>query len=383
MAKHGTEIGWTHVPGYIGETWNPQVGCSKKSAACDSCYAIDVAAHPRLTRLPRYQGLTVLQQGGRHNWARDAEGKPIIRAVPDVLDKPLRTKRPTAYFVGSMTDLFHENADRNWTAAIFGVMAACPQHIFMLLTKRPDVAHGWFKWVDKREKDGLSVFPDDTPAWRIRQLFNSCLSRNGGSVGKAPIHDGPWPLPNVWIGTTCEDQQRAEERIPWLIEIPAVVRYISYEPALGPVDFTRLTMVKPEPPHGPGAYLNALTGHVEGPDDMLDTKVNWIIAGGESGTRARPSHPEWFRSVRDQCTAAEVPFFMKQWGEWLPVAAPHVKTPDDCRMLIWPDGTTKPATWAEAMETCGPVWAVERVGKKRAGRHLDGVEWSQFPEARP
>ena len=207
----------------------------------------------------------------------------------------------------------------------FAVMASAQQHTFIVLTKRPE-----------RMREYL-----------IEMDFNL-------------------PLPNVWLGVSVEDQATADERIPVLLNTPAAKRVVSYEPALGPVDFRRyLPLLGERCPHD-GAWCHhdcvfecwrkdgGLT--LSAPDPFID----WIIMGGESGPKARPMHPDWARSVRDQCKEAGVPFFFKQNGEFLC---------DESNPMSCGDGS-------------GGCFVFRRVGKAKAGRLLDGVEHNEIPEAR-
>ncbi len=221
-----------------------------------------------------------------------------------------------------MSDLFHEKTPQPWQIAIFEVMAQCPQHAFQILTKRPA------EMLKFMEMTNLRV-PEE-------------IARG--------IH--VWPLPNVWLGVSVEDQKTADERIPLLLQTPAAVRWVSYEPALGPVDFTYgLSQCHNFTPYK-GDYGAAL----------VTRGIDWMVAGGESGPGARPSHPYWFRTVRDQCLRAVVPFFFKQWGEWIPVSQ-HVQT-GDARLHR--------GTFRDGVHFI-------RLGKKYAGHLLDGREWREFP----
>jgi protein gp37 len=188
-----------------------------------------------------------------------------------------------------------------------------------------------------------------------------------------------WPLPNVWLGVSCEDQERADERIPDLLATPAAVRFVSAEPLLGPIDFTDIA-------NDGDTYLDALRGHSaeECADPITDDcwragipKLDWIIVGGESGTKARPMHPDWARSIRDQCEGAGVPFFFKQHGQWVPLHA--YQGGEGPRMVIDASGRNVTGTIAAQDHTCAMVY---RVGKKRAGRLLDGREHNDMPELR-
>ena len=265
MGDH-TGIEWTDA------TWNPIRGCSRVSEGCRHCYAERVAARFSGPGLP-YEGLAVMRDG-EPRWT----GK--TQMIWKHLEDPLRWRRPRRIFVNSMSDLFHEDLAPDWIGRIFAIMAAAPQHTFQILTKRPRRMHGFV------------AGPSSDP--------------KAANIG--------WPLPNVWLGVSAENQATADERIPLLLETPAAVRFVSAEPLLGAIDLDV---------HGP--------------------ELDWLIVGGESGPGARPMQPEWARSLRDQCVDAGVAFFFKQWGE-------H----DELGL---------------------------RVGKKRAGRLLDGREWNEFPHA--
>jgi protein gp37 len=204
----------------------------------------------------------------------------------EMLLSPLRWRRPRMIFVCSMTDLFADFVPDEWIDRMFSIMTRCPQHKFQVLTKRCE-----------RMRRYLSI-ADDAEAWRVH------LSVQLDVLGAGYIEqqDWKWPLPNLWVGVSSEDQRRADERIPDLLATPAAVRFVSYEPALGPINLhsarcreTGSCSVRP-------ACLGGL---------------DWFICGGESGPRARPMHPSWVRAARDQCVAANVSFFMKQWGEWV------------------------------------------------------------------
>lgn len=298
-----TKIEWaTH-------TWNPVTGCTKVSAGCKNCYAERM----------------VERFGGKiHGYGDDGEDAPFghVMLHHSRLDEPLRWRNPRRVFVCSMSDLFHEAVPNSFRHAVFATMAECRAHTFMVLTKRPErMARMLADWV----QSGL-------------------ILRSGfGAV-----------VPNVWLGVSVEDQATADERIPLLLETPAAVRFVSYEPALGPVDFTAIEV-------GNGDAFCPMS-HNEDGDELCHPGIDWLICGGESGPGARPMHPDWARSARDQCQAAGVPFFFKQWGEWAPDAALDAERGDRSRSV-----------------TVGGTW-MTRFGKKRAGRLLDGREWSEVPE---
>lgn len=290
-----TGISWTDA------TWNPLRGCSKVSAGCKNCYAEKVAA--------RFSGPGQPYEGT----IRDGRWNGQNRLVPEMLAQPLKWKRSRRIFVNSMSDLFHEGVPFEYIAAVFGVMAACPQHTFQALTKRPARALEFFKWL---VAGGESGFP----------LASICVANAGASFG-CYLPDAAncvsWPLPNVHLGVSVEDQETADARIPLLLQCPAAVRFVSYEPALGPVDFTRIPYrgfdddiehFNPLRDGAPRAY---------GSDPSK--KLHWIIVGGESGPGARPFDVAWARSTIAQCKAAGVACFVKQMGA-------HVYDP---RLSLW------------------------------------------------
>ena len=268
--KHG--IGWLNIPGYIPQTWNPIVGCSKISAGCQNCYAEKMAARLSRMDVDQYHGVLDAPTASAAEW----NGKTAL--VESAIEKPLYWKKPRAIFVGSMTDLFHENTPDEWIDRVFAIAALCPQHIFIILTKRADRMNLYFNG-----------------EWRSA-VVGVELERISDEV--IDLADIPWPLPNVWLGVTAEDQEMADRRIPHLLRTPAAVRVVSCEPSLGPVDLRSAlstVVLSSMPPRA--------TQHLD-----------WVICGGESGPGARAMSPEWVRFLRDQCADAAVPFFFKQWG---------------------------------------------------------------------
>jgi protein gp37 len=245
-----TKIEWTSA------TWNPTTGCDRVSSGCDHCYALTLARRLKAAGNPRYQ----------------VDGDPR-RSGPgfgltlhwDKIDQPLRWRRPRFVFVDSMSDLFHADVPTEFIERVFEIMARAPQHRFQILTKRPG---------------------------RMASVLRRVCSD---------------PLPNVWLGTSVENQHWAKIRIPKLLEAPAAVRFLSCEPLLGPLDIT--TWLQPR--DGIGREASGTNGL---------RSIDWVILGGESGPRHRPILPDWARSIRDQCEAAAVPFFFKQWGGRTPKA---------------------------------------------------------------
>lgn len=273
-----TSIEWVRGPdGSKGHSWNMLGGCSRHSPGCDNCYAM-LFEHRFSGEGQRSAGLTIYREGGKRPGV-DWSGQ--IAFMPERLAIPLRRRRPTMYFPCSTSDLFHVKVRDEWIAAVFGVMAATP-HTYQILTKRAGRLPEWFAWAHKRGDDGLTMFPHDPLDWRIRQLLSVSARRY-----EAPTenHGGPWPLPNVWLGVSAEDQATADYRWDALSRTPAAVRTISMEPMLGPISISHWKTV---------------------PD--------WIIVGGEAGRRPRPFHIEWAHRLRDECAARGVRFFLKQFG---------------------------------------------------------------------
>lgn len=267
-----SRIEWTDA------TWNPIRGCSVVSPGCVNCYAMKHAWRFNGPGQP-YEGLTKMGAKGPI-WI----GK--VSPVPKVFDQPIRWRKPRMVFVNSMSDLFHESVPDELIAAIFGIMAGSPRHTFQVLTKRPQRALEWFRWVGSHRGHDYTADP-----W---------LAITGAApvmVGLSFHTVGPWPLPNVWLGVSVEDQQRADERVPVLLEIPAAVRWVSAEPLLGPVALDAVRS-------SGGVLFNSLKG------------VDWVVVGGESGVGARPMDVEWVRSIQAQCRGSRVPVFVKQLGRY-------------------------------------------------------------------
>lgn len=287
--------------------------------------------------------------------------------VPEKLAEPLRWTRPSMVFVNSMSDLFHEDVPFQFIADVFAVMACTTRHTYQVLTKRPARMLRFFSWLNE-ERDGfghpirvdsLRMWPQWVPANGKRAGYDNC---------------GPaWPLENVWLGVTVENQAAADERIPLLMRSPAAVRWVSMEPLLGDVNLSRWLDIIQYEDDAPWGRRNI--GHLH---DMLD----WVVVGGESGHNARPMHPDWPRKLRDQCAAAGVPFLFKQWGEW----APHqARAGGDERgdlrrgRVRYIQGTEREP---DGRFIKGDA-AVARVGKKAAGRLLDGVQHDGYPIETP
>ncbi|RJP45483.1 phage Gp37/Gp68 family protein [Candidatus Parcubacteria bacterium] len=329
-----TKIEWASAGLSKGETWNPirarnartgKTGwfCEKVSPACENCYA------ERLNMKPGTTGGTGLPYKPGHRQNGDVE----VYLDKKTLLAPLKWRAPRGVFVCSMTDIFGDWVPDEWLDRIFAVMALCPQHRFLLLTKRPERMRDY---IGARAGDWMIVLPEAFPPGALPITKHQVIARIGVTTPEHralyDVEAARWPLPNVWLGVTAEDQPRADERIPELLATPAAVRFVSVEPLLGAIDFNALAE---------GAEnLNALTGLRENPfSDIvtrrIGTKLDWIICGGESGHNARPMHPDWARSLRDQCKAAGVAFFMKQMSG--KTKAERSAIPDDMQIKEFPD----------------------------------------------
>lgn len=390
-----TKIEWTDA------TWNPITGCSIVSPGCTNCYAMKLAG-TRLRNHPSRKGLT-----------RETKAGPVwtgeVRFNPQWLDEPLRWKKPRMIFVCAHGDLFAEGVPDEWIDQVFGVMSQAPQHTFQVLTKRPERMRSYLTrpQLEHHLVSALVRFPPTFPL----------------------PEPGRWPhlpLPNVWLGTSVEDQPRADERIPTLLDTPAAVRWISAEPLLGPLDLDKSI--------GGTRWIGGQRGcdgrhqhagragdvvhgilHETDPnaphhhhDDRCNRGLDWVVVGGESGSGAKPMHPAWARLIRDQCAAASVAFNFKQHGAWAPVnhmtdeeidacyrsrrkakpgedqAAIDESYGRDCIVdltILHSDGRRHDLLSPLAF-TDRQAMTMMHVGKKEAGRRLDGIEHNGFPEPR-
>ena len=325
-----SKIEWTE------QTWNPIVGCSIVSPGCTNCYAMKMAARiEAMGNQPRYAG-TTKKVNGSAVWT----GR-LAQAPESVLFAPLKRKKPTSYFVNSMGDLFHEDVPDEWIDQVFAVMALCPQHTFQVLTKRAERMRDYLRG-DRQNvvawEPVARVMSAWHPHWKAEDI-------TGPHRARAIAAGTTWPLPNVWLGVSAERQQETDERIPFLIETPAAVRFVSAEPLLGPIDLIgTFARYQDTPGRRPAVGLGKQL-------------IDWVIVGGESGPGARPMHPDWARGLRDQCTSAGIAFFFKQWGE-------HGRVGDQAGLDHLPQD-------ADLLTRCG---------KKAAGRLLDGVEHNTLPE---
>jgi protein gp37 len=295
-----SKIEWTDA------TWNPVRGCTKISPGCAHCYAETLAE--------RFRGV----KGHPYEQGFD------LRLVPEKLMEPLKWKKPRRVFVNSMSDLFHDGVPDEYIDKVFAVMALCPQHTFQVLTKRAE-----------RMMDYCSQ------VHRISQVVaNGYLPLN---LPSPPFPGREWylPLANVLLGVSVEDQKRADERIPLLLQTPAAVRFLSCEPLLGPLKINPL-FIRP----------------IEGTSQHGQRFIDWVIVGGESGSGARPFVMDWGISIIKQCRAAGVAVFMKQVGSnpciregvsargittsvWGPISNPKggdpAEWPEDLRVREFPN----------------------------------------------
>jgi len=351
-----SKIEWTD------HTFNPWWGCWPVSAGCRNCYAAALAKRtgygycfgvndvnmetaathslPAGTYLCNGDGETIhmRREFGNNHWQEPHKWNAAAE----------KAGKPALVFCGSMCDVFEplpgldKQRERLWD-----MIEDTPWLRWLLLTKRPE-----------------RVFPEAAESW---------------------LQGDDWWPKNVAIGTTIENQQVAEERLLHLTRIPAAMRFVSCEPLLGPVDlrlFDSMVVDAREPAFGGEGY---------GRDGKRDNAIDWVIAGGESGTKARPPHPDWFRSLRDQCQEAGVPFLFKQWGEWQ-----NGSDRDKRTIFMLNDGSIyKPGDVPTAGGSCFDreieakhqrdwpkfkATTMARVGKKKAGRELDGEEWLEFPK---
>lgn len=307
-----TGIGWT------GATWNPTVGCTKVSPGCDRCYAetfVNRRGHPAALARAEEAALTARAQ----NADEDAARARALEAFPTTFDhvslrsdrfllQPLRWRKPRLIFVNSLSDLFHDDVPDEFIAEVWAVMSIARRHTFQVLTKR----HARMRSL--------------TSSFLFRIMVNAARMRRGYSVLPDSPPKGPsWPLRNVWLGVSVENQQWADIRIPALLNTPAAVRFLSCEPLLGPVDLHA---------GGDGTYGHWLPDPAEVDCDGAPrtdplcqahgmpacnqdpgcTFVDWVIVGGESGPGARPMDVGWAGQLAEQCAVAGVPFFFKQTG---------------------------------------------------------------------
>lgn len=329
-----SRIEWTEA------TWNPVTGCTKVSPGCDHCYAERI--------VDRFKGKGAFA---------------TVELSAPKLEAPFKWRTARMVFVNSMSDLFHDDVPDTFLDEVFGVMAvahAMRGHIFQILTKRPGRMRSYLNQTIRQMPGGhqgstRQAIAGAAHRWAIDRI-------NAGALSDAIETGDGWPLPNVWLGVSVEDQKWADIRIPALLETPAAVRWLSCEPLLGPIDLKRWL--------GPVAWPECWNRHTPSAECSSCIQPDWVVAGGESGPSARPMHPDWARSLRDQCAKVELPFFFKQWGEFVPL---NVGEEGDAPFLIVPEyGWSLKGSFTRGA-------SMRRVGKMRAGRELDGRTWDQYP----
>ena len=265
-----SKIEWTDA------TWNPVTGCTKVSAGCDNCYA------ERLTE--RFHGKGSFAEVTLHE---------------DRLDAPLRWRKPRRVFVNSMSDLFHDSVPDLFLTRVFDVMEQASDHTFQVLTKRHGRMRSFLRARQACREDYARQFEE-----------HAIPERRTCPAAEEARRRADSPPSNIWLGVSVEDQKAATLRVPALLETPAVVRFLSCEPLIAPVDLSRISRGS--------AVIDSLRGDVCTLSGEIyaacPAAIDWVICGGESGPNARPMHPDWARSLRDQCQPAGVPFFFKQWG---------------------------------------------------------------------
>lgn len=345
-----TSIEWCARPGKLPEVWNVVTGCNKVSQGCKNCYA--EIMHKRLQFMyPEKYDHDFLSGAHIHE---------------DLLTLPFTWKKPRTVFVNSMSDLFHANVPISFLHKVYAIMALCPKHTFIIVTKRPENSKAYFDigkeklvscWENATYEMGLSDKDEDTDA-------PACALYN--------YTEKNWPLPNVWHLVSTEDQTTFRERVNLLLQIPSRVYGISAEPLLGPIDLEEYVLLRKD---GTYPFRNLAEKHRTKYIDLLD----WIVCGGESGHHGRPMHPDWPRSMKNTCVKAKKPFFFKQWGEYLPYIKSEMKP---FQKIVWIGRET--AELADDSKSFNYPYdfheMMAKVGKKKAGRLLDGKEWNQFPK---
>lgn len=341
--SENTKIEW------CDHTFNPWEGCQKAGPGCDNCYAEK--------RNARFAG------GQAINWG---PGAPRRRTSASNWNLPKRWNAQAAaffavhgrrqrVFCASLADVFDNAADPQWRADLFELIAATPNLDWLLLTKRIGNVH-----------------------LMIDLTMDAIDHRQACSATE--IVRRPWPWPNVWLGATIVNQAEADRDIPKLLAVPAAKRFLSMEPLLGQVDLTTHLWGRPQPCDDCPKDADCDCGYARRGKVFNDPALHWVIVGGESGPGARPMHPDWARSLRDQCQTAGVPFLFKQWGEWTPGENVQ-RTTGTVDGAWWVDGRWMPSRENLARDDGHHDEEPDlyRVGKKAAGRHLDGRTWDEAP----
>ena len=329
---HVGDINLTTKIEWVDETWNPIVGCTKISPGCNGCYAARMAHRlGQTSKTPQYKGTTK----GKGEWS----GK--IRFVEHLIEKPRSWNKPKRVFVCSMGDIFHENTSEEWIEVLWNKMLEFSQHTYMILTKRPG---------------------------RMQDFISKRKDRNGLPLDLLdPVSGQP---KNIWLGVTAENQAKANERIPILLNTPAAKRFASVEPMLGRLDLAA------------DRFINGL---------------DWVLCGGETGPKARPMHPKWVHLLRNQCKDAGVPFFFKQWGEFYTKAIDsttggriftmYENKADRKNIHDWSGGSIAVDMEGRIfrqedalINAVFPVAVMHKMKRKEAGHLIDGREFREIPE---
>lgn len=327
MSATKTSISW------IDTTWNPLRGCSRVSSGCEHCYAESQAGRFSGPGQP-YEGLVRKTSQG-WKWTGD------VKIIEKDLEVPLHWKNPRRIFVNSMSDLFHERVTDQWLLMIFDVMRRCPRHTFQILTKRPERMAN----ICQRLR-----FDPDYLDRRPRHLSLQYRTPGNGVMWLADSADGPGyrlmggkgctGMTWVWMGVSCENQATADERIPWLLQTPAAVHFLSCEPLIESTDLREWL-------HGEHRDAGECEKWIQG--DFVDfcahTPLHWIIVGGESGSKARPCNMAWIRSIVQQCQQAQVPCFVKQLGAW-----PYSKEDREDHFLLRNRKGADPSEWPNDLQ---------------------------------
>ncbi len=343
--------GSNRVPGHF---------CQKISPGCANCYSSGFQPRFGMSQFP---GITK---------GPDDLGEEVY-LDEEVLASVLRRKKPATIFWCDMTDLFGSWVPFEWIDKCFAIMAMTPHLTHIVLTKR---AQRMAEYFNGTRRDGFTRGYIALHYGRPGRCFPR-IWKPGLMPYEQNEHKMPWPLPNVWLGVSAEDQPRLDERIPLLLQSPAAVRFLSCEPLLGPVDLLRVRNWQHGESFATRSALHATDGLNLGREiPGRDQRIDWVICGGESGSGARPMHPAWVRSLRDQCFRAGVAFFFKQWGAW---EGADGGDPRNGWQTIGISGRLLPMMPGPESRDEEPRAVVRLVGKGAAGRLLDGQEWSEFP----
>lgn len=325
-----SKIEWLSMPGYKPQVWNPVTGCTKVSAGCKNCYAINMSR--RLSGIEQTKG-KYAGTVDRTNWT----GEVFMHW--EELERPAKWKKPRMVFVNSMSDLFHEQVGVLFINAVLEAISQNRDHIFLILTKRPE---------------------------RMQVIVNRYITKYcHGEI-----------IPNLWLGVSAENQDTANDRIPHLLKTQAAVRFVSCEPLLGAIDLQMVDEYKQ-------FWMPEQSDRLEG-----CSYIDWVIVGGESGKDARPMHPDWARSIRDQCASAGVPFFFKQWGEWRNGSLLTLESKYKHEIILRNGSRYKePLDKPNILETLSE-WnnnnpcMMAKTGKQLSGHRLYGTEHFNWPKPR-